>query len=532
MKRQKKKVWWVAGMVLLATAVLSACSGGGSHLLLAQYNRDFEAEIFLTELGADEDAWQSLGDDLSRADRSYFSGNPAFFAPDDPATIILYYDDRGDTVIEVMQVGDDEPQEVHEIGGDFAFPQIFTDPFRIVIGEFEDDEMECFAARAGEEAERIARGNSCQFYPDGVVVLERDRDETTAALVDYNGEEEGLFLDEVEDAQVLAVAPDLKQLLFVERDSRGGQLFTVELDREPEPFGDEFGRIGYAGYLNDDLFYFFGSEDEDDAPSLFVSDQEEPIIDDVDPTFFPRIDSESGNMAFVVEDRGDQVLAVFNVRSGEAIEVAKEENFNEIQFLNSDPPRLLATALDRDEWKLYSADVDGTDVVELLSIEDPLLRGLYYQEGSDRLLVLYADEDGLILFVTSVDEEDGYALLEEWDFLELLAADDEILIFAGNEDRDDDLVLYAIPAEADADLLELDDDFDEEHRVTNAFFTRNGRDLIYTVRDVLFFRHDDVEVRQVPVNGDATAERIFDEVELLDVQWETPRLQQIFVSRP
>jgi hypothetical protein len=363
MNQQRRTILWLAGMVWLATAVLSACSGGGgTHLLLAQYNEEYETEIFLAELGADEDDWQSLGDDLARADRSYFPGNLAFFAPADPEYIIVYYDDRGDTVIEVMQVGDEEPEEVHEIGGDFAYPQLLTDPFRLVIAEFDGDETECFVAAEGEDADRIARGNSCEFYPDGLLLLERDRDETTATLLDYNGEEEGLFLDEVEDAQVIAIAPDLNQLLFVERDGPGGQLFTVKLDREPEEFGDEFGRIGYADYLNDDVFYFFGSEDEDDDPSLFVSDQDDAVIDEVDPTFFPRVDTESGNMAFVVDDRGDQVLYVYNIRSGEVTEVAEEEEFNEIRFLNTDPPRLLATALDGDEWKLYTADVDGTDV--------------------------------------------------------------------------------------------------------------------------------------------------------------------------
>jgi hypothetical protein len=117
-------------------------------------------------------------------------------------------------------------------------------------------------------------------------------------------------------------------------------------------------------------------------------------------------------------------------------------------------------------------------------------------------------------------------------YLDPLAVNDELLIFSGYEDRDDGVALYAIPLEEDAELWELDDDFDEEHRVMNAFFTADGRDIIYTVRDAIYLRHDDVEVRQVPVDGETSPDRIFDEVELLDVQWETPRLQYIFSYIP
>ena len=510
--------WGLAGLLVLLTAVIAACSAGGSHVLIAQYNDDFEAELFLLEIGDDEDDWQSLGDDLVPG-RSYFGSNLAVFAPEDPEYVIIYYNNRGDLVIEVLKVGDDKPQEIHEINGDFAFPRIVSDPFRILISEFDGDENECYVSTRGADADRIAKAASCDFFEDGLLLTERKRGEVTATVVDYDGEEVGVFLDDIEDADIYGVNTDLSRLLYVERDGSGGQIFIATLDEEPEEFGDKFDIISLLGFLDDELFYYIGSEDEKDDLVLFISDQDDPVAEDIDTTLRPRVDIDSGNMTYLVDSRGDQVLYVYNTGAAESIEVAEEEEFRNIEFIKTDPPRLLSTALDRDELKIYSSDMDGSDTVELFAADDVTINGVFYQEEGDYLLILYEQDDEQSLYLTPVDAKEGTTLLEGWSWLNTLAGNGETLVFAAKEDVGDAPVLYSINLEDGATEIELDDDVDDEQMILNAFLSKNGRDVLYTVRDAIDYDPDHSEVRQASLNGEESPETLFDKSELIDVQW-------------
>ncbi|VAW41771.1 hypothetical protein MNBD_CHLOROFLEXI01-2602, partial [hydrothermal vent metagenome] len=60
----RPKRWLILATTLfLATILLAACAGG-DQLLLAEFNRDGEAEIFLAGLGDDDSDWQSLAEDV------------------------------------------------------------------------------------------------------------------------------------------------------------------------------------------------------------------------------------------------------------------------------------------------------------------------------------------------------------------------------------------------------------------------------------------------------------------------------------
>jgi len=92
------------------------------------------------------------------------------------------------------------------------------------------------------------------------------------------------------------------------------------------------------------------------------------------------------------------------------------------------------------------------------------------------------------------------------------------LVFMGREDDNDDMLLYSVDlAATEAEPIELDDDVDEFGRFTNVRFSENGRSILYSVWEDGF---EDVQIRQVPVNGEEDPERLYDDVELIDVRWD------------
>ena len=121
------------------------------------------------------------------------------------------------------------------------------------------------------------------------------------------------------------------------------------------------------------------------------------------------------------------------------------------------------------------------------------------------------------LYFTPVDSDKGFFLLDEWSEIYLLniSSDGSTLLIKAREDSGDDWALYAINIEEDAELIELDDDVEN---VSNAVFSKNGKDVIYTA--VTGDDSDDVEVRRVRANGKEDAERLYDEAVLVDIQWD------------
>ena len=515
-------IWFIALLILPAVSLLAACSGG-DQVLLAEFNRDGEAEIFLAGLGDEESEMQSLAEDVQQA--RLFEGQYATFVPTTDR-IILWYVDGDNLRIEQLESGDEAPTEVFEADENVQIFGTFTsDPFAIYLTDPQDfDNYRCYVSLDGAAADRLTRGGRCFATENGVVALEFERNGLTVTLVSLDGEEETVILDEAEDVTDVRWNDDLSTFAYVELGRRDAQLFLIEPgDEEGVALGDEFALIESFGFLPDGkTVYIIGKLDEDDEEvGLFINGTEGALLEN--STIAIEGQSEDGDyVVFVTRNEDEATAFVYSVADETVIEVVEEDFVSVGGYVTND--RFLLTAGRIDDVALLSARSDGSESVALFQDDDYTIDFSYLNVATEQLLLQLTDKDGLhALFVTGLEEENGYFLLEEWATLAVLNASKEYIVFAAREDVEDDLVLYSILIEPDASEIELDDDGDLDFQ--RMFFSADGRSIYYTVLKDGF---NDTEVRLVPVDGSARPEELYRDMLLLDVSWvEEPNLQFI-----
>jgi protease II len=120
------------------------------------------------------------------------------------------------------------------------------------------------------------------------------------------------------------------------------------------------------------------------------------------------------------------------------------------------------------------------------------------------------------LFVTPVDKDTGFYLLEDWYSIRLMAlsSNDRTLVFSAVEDSGDDPVLYSVEVKDGAESVELDEDAEG---FESAVFTSDGRYVIYTASTG--DDSDDREVRKVRADGGEEYETLYEEATLIDARW-------------
>jgi len=518
-------------LVLLVAVVIPAVKGTAQILVVVPV-RDDEYELFLLrKVGQDEDDGLLLAEDVGWArvpvdqvkDGQSFSLGVGDFGTFVPGTdqLLLWYDEEGDLLLQQMRAGDSESSEVLDAGDNAVTGIVFGDYDLMFLIEDRGDSQRCYVVRPGGDAERVAKGDACGITPDGgtVYTVDQDANELTLTMVDTRGEDETTVLDEVEGVASYQISSDGSHVAYVQQDGGESQLILVERDggREDE-IGDAVDSMLAYGFLpqSDVLYYIVREDYGDDEMQLFTSEGDRPVAEGV--TIIAEGAPDGRYLAYVVvDDDGDETLYVLPVGGDDEVEVMDGDSVD-FAYLSTSPTRLGILVTDDDgEIALYSAGVDGEDVVTLLEEDDMLLIHVQYVFDDRTLYVWMLDEDNAdVLFVTSVDREDGYVLLDEWQDIILLnrSPDGRQLLFDATEDYGDDPVLYSIAVEEGADAVELDDDADGYYY---AVFAADGRSVLYTV--ATGSDYDDLEIRQVPVNGSERPDTLYREMVLIGARW-------------
>lgn len=435
--------------------------------------------------------------------------------------IFLWYGEDEETVIQHLRVGADEPMKVMDTDDDLRITIVNNFEF-LFIEEEKDGEEKCYVATPGEEAERVGEGDFCGISQDGSRVYfgEKDDEETSISVVDVNGKNEVVLLDEVEGVVKWRISDDASRVAYVVEDDDNEQLYLVDRrGAEEKEIGDDVFDIGSFGFSpnGDTLFYVIQEDDGDEEEKLYTSNSEE-VIAEAFQIIFPSFDQDGRYLVYVIENEdGEETIFVHPMRGGDEVElkaVSEEDRILYGQFY-TDPYRIVFLVDEEDEYTFYSAAPDGSDVVELHDEDEVTGWNLNYLVGSKMLYIIPRSEEGTRgLFVTPVHQEKGFYLMDlDWYMINLLniSPDGKRIVLTAKEDSDDQPVLYCIKIEEGAELIELDDDGD---RFWNAVFSSNGNSVIYSVRE-----DDDYEVRRVKVTGEQSPETVYEDAELLDVSW-------------
>jgi len=538
-KRRKNRLGLFLAMGGVIVVLLAAVVAGvfllpqflpqGEQVLLAFPSRSGEADLYLLKLGQEEDEGVRIAEDAIEASPAWFyffekeqvwsriGGEYGGFIPNSKRVLFWYQDDDDEVVVREIAIGDEEASEIMDSKALPLYGAVFDDSGTLFLRETRDGQYRCYAARPGQEAERLAKGDWCWFSLNGstVYLTELDDDETTLSTVGMDGENETVVLDEVEDVESTRVSNDASHVAYLQQTDEGQQLYLVERSSgtKVEASAELFGILEY-GFLpgSDTLFYI--AENDEGMLGLYTSDNATAIAEGV--TLGATAGPEGKHLVYMVGDKdGEKTVYVHPMTGGEDVKLLTGNN---LQYdVIPSPPRILILETEEDEITLHSADTSGSNLVELYKEDGITLAGVHYVADESTLYLLVSEEDGTTLFATPADKADGFRLLDEWYQVTLLnrPKGGRQLVFWGQEDRGDDSILYSVAVKDGAHPIELDDD---NKGFRNAVFTANGKAVLYTAETGS--DPDDVDVCQVPADGSDKYEVLYREAFLADVRWD------------
>lgn len=521
------------GILLIAGAViLLPRLSGGREMLLAEPNRNGETDLIILRLGQEEEEKIVLVENVlpgditkgvAEASSPYFTYEylPRPYGGFIPGTdrLLISYREDDETILIGRRISQDENIEYLDSDSTTIFTRYSPEQRTLYIRESQDDNARCYVGSLDEEADRVARGDNCYTTLDfsHVVVHEENSDgESSLTIMSADGSNERTVIEDVmlaEEPGGFRVSYDASFVAYIERDGPDKRVILVESESGDEiEASDEFPAIASYGFAGDSNQLYYVADNGEGELELHLAGNSSPLATAY--ALYAR-ESYDGRYLFIVlgDEDPERRLIVYDLQSGQQFEVTSGDNLLAGEMV--DPQRIIVREEDGEDIILYSADVSGSNLVELFA-DEMRYSSLQYVRGGDRLFLEVQDDEGRsYLYVSSINEPDGYYLLEDWYELQILSLSDDgrQLVFRGQEDSGDDPVLYIVAVEG-GQPVELDDDQED---FTNAVFSPDGRKVIYSAKTGS--DEDEVAVYEMSISGDESPTRLYDGFYLIDARW-------------
>jgi len=502
-------------------------------VVVGELNRDGDIDLSLLNFGDDLNDGLEIDENvfLSGCEFIYLSegavspsaGGTQFLPGTDDA--ILCIQDEDEILVLRMGPDDEAPLELLDADG-WVTAFIYTGANHVIYVEDRGDQQRCYLSENGEEADRIAKGDSCIPTLDGsaVITADRDSDGLTLAITDVRSRDEVELFDEESTYVDFRISYDGSRIALLENDDGDVSIKIMdtsdgELVAESD---DEYTGIHTYGFNATENNVYAVAENEDGMLVLLVSNANrfEEIAESEGMQASP---AGSGRYLIyeLVDEDGDTDVYSYDFSRGESVVLFDGELIQYAPIQDSELALILEQ--DMDEYTLHSVPLRGGDAIELYSVDDVYNVDVVTYPGFQQLFISSYGEDGISLFVTPVDAEEGYLLLDEWYDVQLsrISSDGHDLLFVGQEDDGDDLTLFAVELSDDARPVELDDDM-EDIFGDMILYSRNEKEVIYTVSTG--DRLDDIEVRVVRLDRDESPDELYDEAVLFAAVWDDHRV--------
>lgn len=506
----------------------------GQHALLGIIGRDERIDLYLLKMGRDFDKGVELAEEVEFSfygevdmrrqvgARSQAFGYMGGFVPD-TKRLIYWYNEDEDLVLETIKVGEKAPSEM--ISSD-AFPiygVVYQDRNRVFFREARSDQERCYAGDFGEEAERVIKGDGCDVTGNGTFIFAKewdyDDDEFSLTMIGIDGKDETVVLDAVESVEDMVVSyngdtiayvqeidPDEQQLMCTSRSGEDAETIVDEVFAI-----DEFGFLDEAGSI-----VYYTVRDEDNVLSLYTTVASDALAETEYLYVIPALNRSI--MIYLTEDSdGEEAVYAYDARADENVELLRADDldFRVVDVLD----KIFLRVRDDDEITLYSADMNGDNLVEILEESNVTSSEIIVDpRNTSMIFVRLRDEDSRwTLYAIPNNKSDPIRLMEEWHSLSLLnwSESAKLAIVAAIEDSGDDPELYTITLDRDADQVLLDNN---QNDYINAVFSANEKSIFFTAST-----GDDTEdlaVFKVGIGGKEDPELLYDNTILLSVQWD------------
>jgi hypothetical protein len=447
------------------------------------------------------------------------------------SNMLIWYQDKDKTYLQQMKVGAKDSENITNVSN--ATLSGFVDKGKdLNFMETLSDGRRCYYAKPGKEAERLGKGTTCLFSFDGstILIASGTSDKRSLSAMDVGKDKTYDIFEDESGMQDATISAEGSKIAYVQQQHDKSQVTLIEKKNQDKlNESDSFPRYVSMGFApaGTNFFYIVGNQDED--MELYVMNSKEntqvATAKYINAQFSPKGDQ----LVFITGDKdGARTLSVHPMSGGDDVEIASNDSLTyDVMF---SPERILYTFKDGTDLVVSSTDIKGKNGVELYREADMALQTLENVPGQKNIYLLLRDTDGKItLFVTPIDKNTGFNLIEAWDEINLvsIASNNKTLAFTGRESASDDRYLFSIESKDGAKIVELDT---EAMDIRNAVFTNNNSQIIYTARTGT--SPDEVEVRRVKTTG-GDYETLYENAFLVDVQWaEMNPFYQAYFQKP
>ena len=504
----------------------------GKNLVVGLPLSDGSANLYLLEEGQETENGTLLVENAILADGRFYAaskGKPDFrldkdnfnlagFVPS--SNIIYFWHLNGDEIaLNRIAVGEENSDELFTGQADWLSGVMINRGKNVVIEQATPDSTLCYVSKDGEAADALGEGDQCLVSSDGSSIL-------TWKIIDDKLTLQGVTIADEEVVELLKDQQGVNELRISGNGALAAFIDTLEdharvvlLDARN---GDELKKSGEADKISNLEFapygeiLFYTTEGEDGNQKIFVLDKDDSQEVDTAPTIQAQFSRDGDYLVYLrVEEGAQPVLISYKVSDDtrETIRSSESLEFTVLEY----PSRVIIKEGNGENLKVLSVPVSGKDPMELYKGDGYELSESRLLPGEKTLFLLLRNLDGLdSLYVTSIDKEDGYFILQNYRYLKLLtcSSNNKKLVFLGRKGTDDLLGLYSINLEEDANPLILDNDIQD---VLNAVFARDDKYVYYTVKNGE--NPEEVEVRKVEVTEDGAPAAEYENAFLADAQW-------------
>ena len=501
-----------------------------NNLLIGYPNSDGETDLYLLRLGQTIDKGTLLAEGVVHANTNFIflqqdtianlSGYPydfGAFIPGQPTLLYWYSNGEGEITLSRVAISDKQPVTLWEDDTELLRGALLPNLEDIFLRSEQDSEQSCFLSRAGASAEEVLESGICYLTTDFSTVFAKFYADTeiSARLLTLADNAEYTPLDALENIGVVEISGDGTRLAYTDLEDAPNVVLINSQDGSTLVEGSDAYAVVDQGFAERGHIGYFISENNDGNLDLYLlSDSGASLINSA-LSLAAEVSLNGDHIIYMSGDfEGERTLNVRNVSSGNDVEVIRGDHLR-FDLANSLSLIFISTVED-DELSVYSANLDGSGLVNLFTGEGYLLRNVYYVPGQPYVFLLLSSQDGLTLLATRPDQADEFQVVENWSSVTLLdtSSDGLQLLYAGAEAVDDDASLYLASLDAKTSAT-LDNHADG---ISNGLFSADDQSVIYTA--LTGSGPDDAEIRRIQTDAADPAEVLYSDAVLVAAQWD------------
>jgi hypothetical protein len=544
----------VSGFIVILKVTLEKKTTESDYMLIGRRDHDSLSDLFLARLSKLEEKPYPLDNNVLNADISfsYFTtagkndiysyimpnGQPMAlpvlyysfgkFIPESD-TLLYWYRKDNEIFINSFHHTDDKPIRLLDSKASFVEAMFYATTEKTFIKEWSTKSSQldifnqrCIISSPEKDTNIVAKGINCFIADDGnkMLVFKFFKSETNfgtdAILVDTDsGNEKPLMRVDGELGLGGAYSFDLSRLAYIKHSDDKEKLVLVNTENgNILAESDWFVNLIYSDFSYKGNTVFYISQNTDGDLDLSVMDEKgvEKIATGL--TMTAKFNEDGSYLVYMVEEENDEhTIYSYSIEDRHIFKIATGTSLT----FNLIKDRIILRQIDDFDLLISSVGFNGQDKVELYTGDNDESVQIYHVPNENLLFLFILNDQGITLFITPIDQDTGFELLDDWESINLLnlSPDGQELVFAGKEMKYDDLALFVVSLKEGSYPIKLDDNFDN---ISNAVLAPKGDKVIYSIN--YEDNRRDPEIRRTTINGKQEFDTLYDDFILYDVQWD------------